>query len=118
MQEAAELPQRGEVWNEAGQGVPHQDQDRPSARGADQTGLFFILFSTLSCFIVIGERMQGCAGDRVQTAQRLEAGDSEHHRVQVDLQSNDTLLSNPSNPHLKILHRPLSKISEFTILQG
>ena len=110
MQEAAELPQRGEVWNEAGQGVPHQDQDRPSARGADQTGLFFILFSTLSCFIVIGERMQGCAGDRVQTAQRLEAGDSEHHRVQVDLQSNDTLLSNPPNPHLKILNRPLSKI--------
>ena len=43
MQEAAEFPQRGEVWNEAGQGVPHQDQDRPSARGADQTGLFFIL---------------------------------------------------------------------------
>ena len=40
MLEPSELPQRGEVRGEAGQGVSHQDQDRPSAGGADQAGQF------------------------------------------------------------------------------
>ena len=64
MQEAAELPQRGEVRGKAGQGVPHQDQDRPSPRGADQTGQFPPLLP-MNNFIMAGERMQGCTRHRV-----------------------------------------------------
>ena len=82
MRDPSELPQRGEVRGEAGQGVPHQDQDRPSAGGADQTGQCSPVF-VLMLMSFLGERMQRCARNWVQTAQRLEASVSKHHRMQV-----------------------------------
>ena len=60
MRDPSELPQRGEVRGEAGQGVPHQDQDRPSAGGADQTGQCSPVF-VLMLMSFLGERMQRCA---------------------------------------------------------
>ena len=101
VREAAELPQRGEVRGEAGQGVPHQDQDRPSPGGADQNGQFSPPLAISNNLIMTGERMQGCARHRVQTAQSLEACDSKYYRVQV---FNPTQFSKTTNIFESCIH--------------